>query len=158
MQPMQPMRRTIRDIRFLALFGAAVLAFGLLFVSFMAAAVCVDSCPTDSELAATIAARIVDAAPLALISAAPAALAWVLCLVQFARAGRWGPLAALALALPLVAILALVVLYTSTGGYPLPTTWAMHSVGWDATFQRSLLLLLLWPGATFVASFALSGR
>jgi hypothetical protein len=64
----------------------------------------------------------------------------------------------LALALPLAAILALAVLYTSTGGHLLPTTWTTHNVGWDATFQRSLMLLLLWPVATFVATFALPGR
>src|SRR5258708_790311 len=152
------MRRTIGSIRFLVLLGMPVLAFGLLFVGFMAATICVDACPAESELPATIGARILDAAPTALLSAVLVAWAWILCLVQFARAGRWGALAVLALALPLVAILALAVLYTSTSGHLLPTTWAAHNVGWDATFQRSLLLLLLWPVATFVATFALPGR
>ena len=152
------MRRTIGSIRFLVLFGMPVLAFGLLFVGFMAATICIDACPAESELAATIAARIIDAAPVALLSAVLVALAWILCLVQFARAGRWGAVAALALALPLAAILSLAVLYVGTSGHLLPTTWATHNVGWDATFQRSLLLLLLWPIATFVATFALPGR
>ena len=67
-------------------------------------------------------------------------------------------MAALALALPLATLLALAVLYTSTSGHLLPTTWATHNVGWDGVFLRSLLLLLLWPIATFVATFALRGR
>jgi hypothetical protein len=84
------MRRPSRGIRFLVLFGMPVLTFGLLFVGFMAATICVDTCPAESELAATIGARIVDAAPTALLSAVLVAWAWILCLVQFARAGRWG--------------------------------------------------------------------
>lgn len=149
------MRRTIRGIRFLVIFGTPLLAFGLLFVCFMAATICFDACPPESELATTIAARIIDAAPIALIGAVPVAFAWLLCLVQLARARRWGPLAALALAVPLVASLMLAVLFASTGGQLLPTTWAAHNAGWDVAFQRSVLLLLLWPVATFVATFAL---
>lgn len=152
------MRHTVRGIRFLALVGTPVLAVGLLFVAFRAATICFDTCPDESDLAAVIAARIFDAAPIALVGAMPAALAWVLCLVQFARARRWVPLVALALALPLVASLTLALQYMSTQGQVLPTTWAAHNVGWDATFQRSLLLLLLWPVATFAATFALPGR
>lgn len=152
------MQRSIRDIRFLVLAGTPVLAFGLLFLGFNADALCFDNCPPESELAATIAARITDAAPIAAISAVPVALAWILCLVQFARAGRRAALAALALALPLVALLALAVLYAGTSGHLLPATWATRGAGWDGVFLRSLALLLLWPVATFIATFALRGR
>src|SRR5215467_13894676 len=84
--------------------------------------------------------RLADAARLALLGAVPVALAWILCRVQRARARRWGVLAALALALPLVTILGLAVLDTSTSGHLLPAAWATHNAGRDARFQRSLLL------------------
>jgi hypothetical protein len=67
-------------------------------------------------------------------------------------------LAALALALPLAAALSLFTWHVSTDGQLLPTTWLAHSSGWDATFAGSLELMLLWPVAIFVATFALRGR
>jgi len=144
-----------RGIRFLVLLGAPLLALGLGFVALDAASICFDNCPPESDLAATIAARIGDGAPIAVICAVPVALAWIICLVQFARAGHWGALATLALTLPVAALLSLFVLYATTNGHLLPTTWSEHNVGWDGAFQRSLALVLLWPIAIFVATFAL---
>ena len=146
-----------RSIRILILAGAPLLAFGLWFLALSAALLCYDMCPPESSLATSIAGRIADAAPTVIICAVPMALAWILCLVQLVRARRPGALAALALALPLAAALSLSVFYVSTGGHLLPTTWA-DNPGWDFAFQCSLVLLLLWPVATFVATFALRDR
>jgi hypothetical protein len=61
-----------------------------------------------------------------------------------------------------VAALSLSLFYASTGGTWLPTTWAARyngwGWGWNIAFERSLALLLLWPVATFVATFALRRR
>ena len=115
---------------------------------------CFDNCPPESEMATTIARRIAIDAPITITCAVPVTVAWILCLVQLVRTGRRG--AAVALALPLAA-LSLAALYVSTGGHLLPTTWAEHS-SWDTTFVHSLELLLLWPLATFVATFAQRSR
>ena len=149
------MQGSLRGIRVLLVGGTLLLAFGLFFLDFSAAFICFDSCPPESDLAASIADRVTGAIPIALICAAPVALAWVLCLVYFGQARRWGALVVLALALPLSTALSLSAWYVGTDGHLFPTTWAEHNAGWDGTFERSLLLLLLWPVATFVATFLL---
>jgi len=92
----------------------------------------------------------------------PAALGWILCLVQLVRTERQRVAVALALALPLVCALSLLLFYASTGGTWVPTSWAARyngwGWGWDVSLGRALGLLLLWPVATFAATFALRGR
>jgi hypothetical protein len=147
-----------RTIRILVVAGTPLLALGLFYLDFETAFICYDMCPPESALAATIAARIADGAPVALICAVPVALAWVLCLVQLARAQRRRELAALTLALPCAVALSLFLLYVRTSGQLLPTTWLVHNAGWDTTFVTSLGVVLLWPVAIFIATFALRRR
>jgi hypothetical protein len=76
-------------------------------------------------------------------------VAWILCLVQLVRAGQWGVAVAIALALPLAAALALWLYYRGTAG-----TWNPH----HGSSLDPLCMLLLWPLAIFIATFALRGR
>jgi hypothetical protein len=147
-----------RGIRILVLISALLMAFGLFSMALRTAFICYDNCPPESELAATLAQRITDATPTTLLFAAPMVLAWMLCLVQLARAGRRWTAVALAAALPVTAALALGYWSVSTRGHLLPTTWLAHNTGWNGIFDSSLALLLLWPVATFVATFALRQR
>jgi hypothetical protein len=150
-----------RGIRFLALAGIPLLLFGILFLVFLVDFACWEGCP-DADLGPAITDRLAGGLPLLLLSAIPVALGWILCLVQLVRIGRRGVAVALALTLPLACSLSLLLFYASTGGTWVPTSWAARYTGWgwgwDVSLGRSLALLLLWPVATFAATFALKGR
>jgi hypothetical protein len=150
-----------RAIRILDLIGIPVLALGLAFLDLLAGFACWEGC-SDADLAPAITARLGSAVPIALISAVPVTVAWVDCLIQLMRQDRRGVAVALALALPLAATLALALFYVSTGGTWIPTSWAARyngwGWGWDVALGRALALLLLWPAATFAATFALRRR
>jgi len=137
-------------IRILVLAGTPLLAIGLLFLYLHSAFDCWGGCPESED--PTLARSRVEDVSLAIISAAPVVVAWILCLVQLVRIGRRAVAVALALALPLVAVLSLWLFYASSGGTWRPTTLA------TIAFERLLGLLLLWPVATFVATFALRRR
>lgn len=142
------MRRTIR---ILVLVGTPLLAIGLILLDFSAAPHalidCWGPCP-EPTIASTFAGQPIDDISLAILCAKPVAVAWILCLIHLVRMGRWGVAATLALALPILAALSLSRFYATNDGTWLPNTAAMN------TFMRSLALLLLWPVATFVATFA----
>jgi hypothetical protein len=145
-------------LRLLVGIGALLQAMGLWYLIVRVDLLCYDMCPEKSALAATVAARFSDAAPFALLFALPMGVAWLLCLVQLARLRHWAVLILLALALLAVAGLALLVFVHGTGGQALPTTWARMNLVWNVPFQQAMALLLLWPLATFAATFALRGR
>jgi hypothetical protein len=142
------MRRTIC---ILVLVGTPLLAISLILLDFSAASSPFLDCwgPCEHDIASTLAGERIDDISLAILSAKPVAVAWILCLVQLVRIGRWGVAAALALALPVLAALSLPRFYAANDGTWLPNTAAM------STFEHTLALLLLWPVATFVATFAL---
>jgi hypothetical protein len=101
---------------------------------------------------AAVAEAVTGAAPFAILCPVPVTVAWILCLIQLVRAGHRGVVVAVALALPLAAALSLWLYYTGTVG-----TWNPHHLA-GTTSYRLLGLVLLWPLATFVATFALRGR
>jgi hypothetical protein len=142
------MRRTIR---ILVLAGTPLLAIGLVLLDFSAASFpifdCWGPCP-ESTLATALAGRPIQDVPLAILSVVPVVVAWILCLVQLVRIGRWGVAAALALALPVLAALSLSRFYATNDG-----TWLPNAAA-TSTFAHSLALLLFWPVATFLATFA----
>ena len=142
-----------RAIRILDLAGILLLVVGLVDLVFDVGFACYDSgCGSASAKAAVVAELLARDIPLAILSAVPVTVAWILCLVQLVRTGHRGVALALALTLPLVAALSLWLFHTWTGG-----TWRLEILA-GGLFERLLGLLLLWPVATLVATFALRRR
>jgi hypothetical protein len=140
-------------IRLLVLVGTPLLEIGVAYLIFLGAFTCYDSgCGSASGEAAAVADAVTGAAPFTFLSALPITVAWILCLVQLIRAGHRGVAVAVALALPLAAVLSLWLYYTGTVG-----TWNPHHLAGVTTYQL-LGVLLLWPLAIFVATFALALR
>jgi hypothetical protein len=144
------MRLTIRLLVFV---GTPLLAIGVAYLILLGAFACYDSgCGSASQQAAAVAERVTGVAPFTILCAVPVTVAWMLCLVQLVRTGRRGVAVALALALPLAAALSLSLYYRGTAG-----TWNPSHLAAVAA-ERSVGVLLLWPVATFVATFALRRR
>jgi hypothetical protein len=143
------MRLTIRLLVFV---GTPLLAIGLAYLILLGAFACWDGGCSESQQAAAVAERVAGVAPFTILSAVPVTVAWILCIVRLERTGRRGVAVALALALPLVAALSLWFFYVNTADTWLPTHLASSSL------YRLLGLVLLWPVATFVATFALRSR
>jgi len=140
-------------IRILDLVGTLLLLTGLANLDFDVGFACYDSgCGSTSGKAAVIADLLARDIPLAILSAVPVTVAWILCLVQLVRTGYRVVAVALALVLPLDAALSVWLFHTWTGG-----TWQLDILSGDAQ-QRLLELVLLWPIAIFVATFALRRR
>jgi len=142
------MRLTIRLLVFV---GTPLLAIGVAYLIFLGAFACYDGC-SASQQAAAVTERVTGVAPFTILSAVPVTVAWMLCLVQLVRTGRRGVAVALALALPLAAALSLSLYYRGTADTWNPTHLAAVAA------ERSVGVLLLWPVATFVATFALRRR
>jgi hypothetical protein len=140
-------------IRLLILVGTPLLVIGVAYLILVGAFTCYDSgCGSESGEMAAVAESMTGVAPFTIICAVPVTLAWIMCLVHLVRAGHRGVAVALAFALPLAAALSLWLYYTGTVG-----TWNPHHLA-SITSYRLLGALLLWPLATFAATFALRGR
>jgi hypothetical protein len=150
-----------RGIRFLVLAGMPLLLFGILYLVLLVEFACWEGC-SDADLGPAITDRLAGGSIAVFLTAIPVSLGWILCLVQLVRLERQRVAIALALALPLVCALSLILFYVSTGGIWVPTSWAARyngwGWGWSVSLGRSLGVLLLWPVATFAATFALKER
>jgi len=135
-------------IRVLVLVGTPLLAIGLAYLLLLSAFACGNGC-SESQNAAAVAERATAVAPFTILSAVPVSVAWILCIAQLVRAGRRRVAVALALALPLVAALSVWFYHDSTAHTWLPSHLARINL------YRLVGLPLLWPVATFVATFAL---
>lgn len=109
--------------------------------------------PPGSDLAAAIGTRLAQSAPSLLSGVMLLVCAWVLCLVELARARCWLAMGALILALPIGLALSLGIVLRAAGNEPLPTTWSAHG-RWGAALPGAALLLFIWPLAIFLASYA----
>jgi hypothetical protein len=142
-----------RAIRILDLAGILLLVVGLVNLVFDVGFACYDSgCGSASAKAAVVAELLARDIPLAILSAVPVTVAWILCLVQLVRTGHRGVAVTLALVFPLVASVSVWLFHTWTAG-----TWRPDILA-GITAERLLGLVLLWPVATFVATFALRKR
>jgi hypothetical protein len=144
-----------RAIRILVLVGGPLLALAEVSAILSAGFICYDSCPPESDLASALASRLERSAPLFVAAVVLIGAAWILCLRALARASRWWLMGLLAAALPLVVAVALALVLTATDGKLLPTTWYEHNTGWSGAVDQAAAVLLLWPLATFLATFAL---
>jgi hypothetical protein len=140
------MRLTIPN---LDLAGALLLVVGLENLLLDVGFACYDSgCGSAAGKAAVVADLLARDIPLAILSAAPVTVAWIVCLVQLVRTGHRGVAVTLALVLPFLASVSVWLFHTLTLG-----TWRLDILAADDV-SRLLGLVLLWPVATFVASFA----
>jgi hypothetical protein len=145
-----PMRLTIRLLIFV---GTPLLAIGVASLILLGAFTCSDSgCGSAAQQAAAVTERVTAVAPFTILSAVPVTVAWIVCLVQLVRTRHRAVAGALALALPLAAALSLSLYYTGTAGTWNPTHLAAFAA------ERSVGVLLLWPVATFVATFTVRRR